>query len=471
MSESASNPFFDAPEAKKRLTLVGIYLCVVGSIVQSSTLSTLLPVAAGEIGGMEYYSLANTLAGILSVAIMPFWGYLGAKHPHLKIPLLAFSLLAGAAVVFARAFAPSMVAIVVPSVFYGFVSAGIFVLGYSVIRDMYDREKAGTYLGFAGTMMSIGMLAGPIVGGRIMDVGSWRAVCHVIWPMLAVGAVLVLAGVRVTKDEAGQMARAGESFDAAGAVAVFVLLTCLITGISLGASYLPFGSLGSTATFAAAAVALAAAIVIFRRKGSDAFIPTPVLANRNVLLFFLSNFLTVFSNVALFFFLPMYVIAGMGLTATEAGLTTALFSVLGLFLSPVFGKMIGRSGNARSILALGCVVRIAAAVAFLVLLTPDTPIFVAYVVMLLAGVARPIQSSGYSAGPMVQVPEKLRDQGNSIIQVGQNLGGTIGTAVYGVVLAAFGAVGGMPIALIVSAVAAACALVCCLGLKALERDV
>lgn len=467
--EAPVNPYYAATPAKKMVTLVGIYVAVIGSIVQSSSLSTLLPVAVGELGGMEYYSLANTLSGILSVAVMPLWGYLGAKYPAIKPQLFAASLLVGTAVVCARAFAPSMVWIVIPSAFYGLVSAGIFVLGYSIIRDMYDKAKAGMYLGLSGTMMSAGMLVGPVVAGAIMDASSWRMMCHVIWPLLALGAVMVLFGVRVGKEEAACMARRGGRFDAAGAVAVVVFLTALITGISLGASFLPFGSAGSNILFAVAGLALVALVSIISKKQERAFIPAPVLKNPNVLCFFVSNFFTMFSNMALFFFLPMYIISAMGYSAVEAGLSTTLYSVMGLFLSPVFGKMVGRSGNARGILTFGCILRMAVALALLFFLAPDMSIFVAYVVMFAAGLYRPVQSSGYSAGPMIQVPEKLRVQGNSIIQVGQNLGSAIGTAVYGAILGIYGVAQGMPIALIVSIVAAAVAMLFTLKLKKLEE--
>ena len=59
-SPSTRNPFEAAPTAKKNLTLIGIYIAVVGSIVQSSTLSTLLPVAVADIGGLDYYCLLYT---------------------------------------------------------------------------------------------------------------------------------------------------------------------------------------------------------------------------------------------------------------------------------------------------------------------------------------------------------------------------------------------------------------------------
>lgn len=464
------NPFMAAPYSKKMMTIVGIYIAVVGSIIQSSTLSTLLPVAVNEIGGLDYYSLASTLSGIISVAVMPLWGYLGAKNPAIKRPLFTVSLLIGAVVLFARALAPTMMALVIPSMFYGFVSAGIFVLGYSMIRDLFEAQKAGTFLGICGTMMAIGMLAGPVLGGLIMDVASWRWVCHMIWPFMLIGGLLVFFGAKATTEEAAGMASASGKFDLSGAVAVIVFLGALITALSLGTSFLPFGSIGSTSLFVLAAIALVALILIIRKKQGNAIIPATALKDRNTLSFGIANFFCMFSNMAVFFFLPMYVITVMGHSATEAGLTTTLYSVAGLFLSPIFGKMIGKAGTAKGVLSFGCVMRIVVAAALLFIMAPDANIFVIYVIMLFAGTYNSVQSSAFSAGPQIQLPAAIRVQGNSIIQVGQNLGGAIGTAIYTVILGSMGVIGGMPIALTVSIVAAALALVFALRLRKLEQE-
>ena len=281
---------------------------------------------------------------------------------------------------------------------------------------------------------------------------------------------MVFFGVKATKEEAADMASAAGKFDVAGTIAVVVFLSALISGLSLGTSFVPFGSMASNALFVVALAALIALVLVIRRKQGDAIIPATALKNRNTLSFGIANFFCMFSNMAVFFFLPMYVITAMGCSAVEAGLTTTLYSVAGLFLSPIFGRMIGKAGNARGVLSFGCIMRILVAGALLAFVAPDANIFVIYVIMLVAGCYNSVQSSAFSAGPQIQLPADIRVQGNSLIQVGQNLGGSIGTAVYTVILGTMGVVGGMPVALTVSIVTAAAALVFALRLKKLDQD-
>ena len=145
------NPFQTASSGKKMMTVIGVYIAMITSIFISSSSSILLPVAAKEIGGLDYYPLATTLASCLSIAGMPLYGFIAAKSPSSKRVLGAVSFLLAGVIIFSRGLAGSMWTIVIPSVFLGLYSPAIYVLGYSTIRDMYDPKQAGVFLGLAGT--------------------------------------------------------------------------------------------------------------------------------------------------------------------------------------------------------------------------------------------------------------------------------------------------------------------------------
>jgi len=168
------NPFETAPKGKKLQTVIAVYIAMITSIFISSSTSILLPAAAKEIGGLDIYPLATSIAGCLGIALMPMYGFIAARNPSIKRTLGAVSFLIAGFVIFSRAFVQSMWFIVIPSVFLSIYSPAIYVLGYSTIRDMYDKEKAGTFLGLAGTMQSIGILAGGPLIGFIVDQAGWR---------------------------------------------------------------------------------------------------------------------------------------------------------------------------------------------------------------------------------------------------------------------------------------------------------
>lgn len=464
-----TNPFTEAPDGKKRLILFAIFVAILGSMMQSSTLSTMLPMAAGEIGGKDYYSLASTIGAPLSIAAMPLWGYIAARSPHLKVPLFMVSMAAGVVTMVLRLFAPSMAMVIVAMVFWGFVSPGIFVVGYALIRDMYDAQKAGVYLGVCSTIMMIAMIAGPVGAGALMTYVGWRSLNILILPFMVLALVLPIFGVKVTKEQAAHLAYGGGAFDILGTVALTIGLGGLILYLSMGTSLLPFLSLGSNVLLAVTIAALALMVGVIIKKKESAIIPTQALRNRNVLAFTAANFCANFSNMAAFFFLPSFIIYVLGGTGTDSGLVMACFSVVGVFLGPIVGKAIGKSGSAKLMLSASAVLRVVVSLSLILVLTnfPTVPALMG--MMLVAGLYNSLHGVSFSAGPQVQLPGELRVQGNSVIQCGQNFGSGVGTAVYTVIIGMFGITGGMPVALIVAAVFGGLTLLFAMMLKKLPQ--
>jgi hypothetical protein len=339
-----------------------------------------------------------------------------------------------------RGVAPSMMLIIISSFFWGFVSAGIYVLGFTMVRDMFDQAKSGAYLGVLGSMVSLGMLSGPFISGVIMDNFGWRPLNFIIGATMAISAVLILLGVRATKEEAAPLAVKAGKFDFAGAAAMILFLGCLIVALSM-TSYFPLGSLVSNVLFIAAAVSLIIFIMIIQKKKGSAFVPSTVFADRNSVVFSVCNFMSNFSVMSLIAFLPAYIRAAMGSDPVVAAIGTSLASLLpttfsaalGLILGAVFGKMIAKSGNARTVLTIGTVSRIVVHLGFLLFFLGAfgaRSYIVICVLMFILGVALIQNNVTYSAGPQIQIRPELRVQSNSIIQLGQNLGSGVGVAVF-----------------------------------------
>lgn len=448
----------DASAARRRkmLTLVGIYLALVVNLMTSTTNATVFPAAAADIGGMDIYGLAQGVSGILSVCIMPIYGALGARRPALERILCGGSLMVGAAVLFVRGIAPSMIWIIASNVLWGLVSAGVFVLGFSMIRDMYDKVQAGVYLGMVGTMQSLGMLAGPFIGGLVIDHIGWHVFCFLLFALLALAGMFVLLGQR-SFGEVPDSVNGKLGIDKLGAFAMVVFLGCFIIAVSMGTTWIPFGSIASTVLFVVAAVGLVVLVIDLRREGSSAIVPLDALKDRNVMVFSCLNFFYNFGAMSLTFFVPGFVMTSMtgdplvGFlgAALAGGFVLTIRAIPGLFLGPIFGKAIAKSGSARGVLHLGNVLRIITVAGLIFALAHGVPVWIVYLFMMLAGVFTSQHSVTMSAGPQIQLPESLRTTGNSVIQLFQNFGGSIGTAVFTLVMS-IGAAAGMQVCLVLT---------------------
>jgi MFS family permease len=314
---------------------------------------------------------------------------------------------------------------------------------------MYDKEKAGTFLGLAGTMQSVGILAGGPVIGFIVDMAGWRTPHYLLGPLFLLAAFFMYSGVKVTKSEVSHMASASASFDFPGALSIVAFLTGVILALSLG-QFAPFGSTLNNALWVIAAIALITLIAVIVKKKDKAIIPSTVLSDRNTLCLVSFNFLANFSIMALYFFLPLYATHVMQQSSAAAGLTLTCMSVAGLFMGPIFGKMIGKSGNARNVILSTITLRIVIFIAFIVFLKPTTSILLVYGLMLLLGFSSSASSVVPAVAPQVQISPEKRQLGNSVVQLGSGFGSSIGISIYTMVIASSGVEGGLPTALYIA---------------------
>ena len=448
--------FESAPANKKRLTLIAVFVMLFASVIQSGTDSVILALAAAEIGGTEYYALAKSFSSVSAAVLMPMFAYLGAKDPSRKRSLFIWSALAGAVCIFLRAIATHMAIIVAAGILHGVFSSGLYVIGYSIIRDIYDQKTAAKYLGFVVTLNSLGTLIGPIVSGAMIDMLGWRIVCHIIWIIALISALLGMAGVKVSKENAAELAVETGSFDLSGTISLSVFLGAIL---ALGSSLIPFGSTTSNILLVVSLVGLVGLILTIRKKGNNCIIPVPVLKDRNTLILTINSFLMNFSLIAIFFFIPSYILYVLNGSATQSGLTTTLLSIPGLFMGPIYSRMIANKGSARGVLTIGMILRVVVHAAFIFILSPSTDLMVIYVLMIIAGFYQSAHVCTMSTAPQIQLAADKRTYGNAMIQVTMALGSSIGSAVYSMVIAAKGIVDGLKVAFVIAMIAAIIVLI------------
>lgn len=67
-----------------------------------------------------------------------------------------------------------------------------FVLGRAIVRDLYERDRAASVIGYVTMGMSVGPMIGPVIGGFLDDGYGWRGSFYM---MLAIGVVAFLVAL------------------------------------------------------------------------------------------------------------------------------------------------------------------------------------------------------------------------------------------------------------------------------------
>jgi len=438
-------------------------------IIDATGGATLLPQAALEIGGTDIWPMAQTLPAIFGLSGMALFGYICARQPHLKRPLFIAFFLIGAVIMFVRGTATNMWMVVIPSMFFVLVTVAIYVPGYTIVRDMYDRKTAGIFLGFVAMMQGIALLIGPILAGFIAEYSNWRYMFFISATLMVITALLMIGGVRVTKEEGLRLAAVSGKFDAVGAVWITIFLSTLICLLSM-TNYIPLGSPFSIILMVACVISLIFLVRVIRAKKEHAILPAHVLKDKNTRLLFLMNTIFTFSAMGPSVFLPTYMMFVMGASPSQAGIAASVYAIAGIVIGPWIGKMMAVRGTAREVVMFGSMLRLAVQLTLFFFVQPDSPLWYVYIIMGIGGIYSAIGGVMPAVAPQIQLKEEVRILGNSIVQMGASLGPPIGISIFTAIITNMGPAVGFKIVLLLTSLISILEFIFAVPLKKLEGE-
>jgi EmrB/QacA subfamily drug resistance transporter len=113
-------------------------------------------------------------------------------------------------------------------VIQGIGAAMLMATGVAIITQVFPPEERGKAMGLIGTVVSIGSMTGPIIGGFLIEWVGWQYIFFINIPVGTMGTIIALTVLR--RDETVR----GQTFDIPGAVTLFISLISLLLALSEG---------------------------------------------------------------------------------------------------------------------------------------------------------------------------------------------------------------------------------------------
>ena len=195
-------------------------------------------------------------------------------------------------------------------------------------------EEAGRAVGVWTSLTSLATIAGPPVGGALVEWVDWRWIFFINLPLTAVTIALAQLG---RCDERAAL-RVGQ-MDVPGAILAALGFGALTYGMVEGADK-GFG--GYWWAFAVAAAALAAFIWV-ERRADEPMLPFHLFRSRNFAAANLETFLVYAALYGFFIYFTIY-LQFLGFTPFQAGLLNIPGSALMILLAARFGALADRRG-------------------------------------------------------------------------------------------------------------------------------
>ncbi len=352
------------------------------------------------------------------------WGVLGDRLGRKKILLLGLVLFGIASVASAYAQTPGQ--LIAARGLMGVGGAAVLPATLAIISNVFDpRERAraiGTWAGAVG----LGVAAGPVIGGLLLEHFWWGSVFLLNVPVVLVGLAAILAVVPDSRDP-----RPGR-IDLAGVLLSIAGLGLLVYGIINGGEH-GFGQPRSWGTLAAGVLLLAVFVLVERRVRYPSLDVT-LFSNPRFSAAVASIGLVFFAAMGTFFFMAFYLQLVRGYSPLEAGLMTTPFAVAQLVFAPRSAAMVRRFGP-KAVCAVGLgLVTLGLAGFFLVDAT--TPVWVLGGLFFLQGAGMANVMPPATEAIMSTLPREKAGVGSAVGNTIRQVGGALGIAVLGSVLAA-----------------------------------
>lgn len=317
-------------------------------------------------------------------------------------------------------------ALIALRVLQGLFGALLQPAALALLRGAFPGEKLNQAMGAWGAIIGLSSAAGPIVGGLLVEKVSWESVFFINAP---VGIIALVMGLVIIKDRRSQtLAR----IDWPGVVLLSGAMFALVWSIIKA----PEWGWGDTKTigFLAGFAVLIAAFVFWQSRARQPLVPLSLFRNVSISIGTVLMMMVAFAMFGAMFFLGFFFQGVHGLSPLDAGLRMLPMSAGMIVASPLAGMLIGRLGP-KITMAVGLVITagsmflmsqlsidatfVESAIPFVLLAFGMSPVFVGATEIIVGNA--PLELSGVAGG---------------VQQSAMQVGGALGTAILGAVMAA-----------------------------------
>ncbi|WP_244970850.1 MDR family MFS transporter [Gordonia jinghuaiqii] len=426
---SVAAPAVDVPMTHRQRieALIGLLLGMFVAFLSSTIVSNALPTIITDLHGtQDQYTWVVTATLLASTATTPIWGKfsdLVSKKLLVQAALLLFTLgsvLAG--------LAQSVDMLIGFRVIQGLGLGGLQALVVIVVATMFSPRERGRYQGPMAAVMSVATVAGPLIGGVIVDTSwlGWRWTFYVCVPFAVIALFVIQRTLNLP------VVRKKVAIDYGGALLIASGVSTLLIWVTLAGKNFDWASLTSYGLVALGVVLLVVAVIV-ESKVSSPIIPLSIFRDRTTTLATLASIAV---GVALFggaVFLGQYFQIARGYSPTAAGLLTLPMVIGSLLSATVSGSLITRFGRWKRFLVLGAALM---TVGFGLLATidahTDMVVLGVFLFILGAGMGMTMQNLVLAVQNNVG-PENL-GAATSTVTFFRSLGGAAGVSVLGAVL-------------------------------------
>ncbi|MGW2725054.1 MFS transporter [Streptomyces sp. NPDC001492] len=351
-------------------------------------------------------------------------GKLGDRFGHRQTFLIGVTGFAAASG--AIGLSNSIAAVVTFRVLQGLFGALLMPAALGLLRATFPAEKLNMAIGIWGMVIGASTAGGPILGGVLVEHVNWQSVFFINVP---VGAIALILGLLILLDHRAE--NAPRSFDLLGIALLSGAMFCLVWALIKAPAW-GWGD-GRTWTFIAVSVLGFALFSFWETKVKEPLIPLGLFRSVPLSAGAVLMVLMAIAFMGGLFFVTFYLQNVHGMKPIEAGLHLLPLTGMMIVGSPLAGALITKLGP-RIPLA-GGMAATAIAMYGMSTLQTDTGSAVMSLWFALLGLGLAPVMVGATEVIVGNAPMELSGVAGGLQQAAMQIGGSLGTAVLGAVMA------------------------------------
>ncbi|HEX6500382.1 MAG TPA: MFS transporter [Micromonosporaceae bacterium] len=408
------------------VTGVAVFMVSMDNLVVTNALPVIRVDLGTGLEGLEWTVNAYTL----SFAVFLLTGAaLGDRYGRRRLMAIGLGIFTAASA--AAALSPDIGTLVVARAVQGLGGAIVTPLTLTLLADAVPPARRGSAFGLWGAMSGVGVALGPVIGGAVVEQGSWQ---WIFWINVPIGLLLLpmIALVRESRGGAGRLDPLGVLLATAG---LFGIVFGLVRGNGHGwTSTQVLGSLivGSLLTLL---------FVVWQTRARYPMVPLGLFrggtSGRGFSLTNLVGLLMAFGMFGAVFLAAQFLQTVQGYSPFAAGLRTLPWTAMPALSAPVAGLLTDRIG-ARRIVAAGLFLQ-AVAIAWLAAVSTPTLSYPRLIPpFVLAGLGMGLYFAPIARLALGFAPRALEGVASGTSNALRQLGTVLGVAVLGSIFAARG---------------------------------
>ncbi|MDB5053560.1 MAG: family efflux transporter permease subunit [Bacilli bacterium] len=312
-----------------------------GSLLSALNFSTLIIALPDLIRGLHAtvlqamwvllsYMVAQTVVVLLAGSLADRFG---RKKLYLwgMILFTFVSLLAG--------FASSAPLLIILRILQGVGGAMVMANSTAIVADAFPKKELGRALGLNITVVAVGQIIGPVLGGWLTITYGWQwtfwfnvplGIISVAWGIWAMGFTDIINTQKKKTDTWG-----------------LITYSLSVTGLLLALTWGPIQSWTSPVVWISALLFIVAfpIFISIERKHPNALLHLPLFNNRTFSMGIISATLNGLARMSVMFMLIFYFQGALAFDALQAGIMTIPLAVGMLVMSPIAGWLGDRFGE------------------------------------------------------------------------------------------------------------------------------